>query len=100
MTKFFGTNVKMHQTAFESALYVDALAALPHDRALQLFVILPFTSLAAVIEPAHRAGIWVGAQNMHYADSGEYTGEIAAPMLRDLGVDLVLVSRRTAPCVR
>jgi triosephosphate isomerase len=81
----------MYQTARESIAYVDALAMLPHDPALQLFVILPFTSLGAVVERARAAGLWVGAQNMHWADEGEYTGEISAAMLRDSGVDLVLL---------
>lgn len=81
----------MHQTAGASAGYVEALAQLRCREDLQLFVILPFTSLDRVAAVAHRAGIWVGAQNMHWAESGEYTGEISAPMLRDLDVDLVLL---------
>jgi triosephosphate isomerase len=81
----------MHQTVRESVAYVDALAALRHRAELQLFVILPFTSLSAVVATAHRAGIWVGAQNMHWADAGEYTGEVSASMVRELGVDLVLL---------
>ena len=88
---YFGTNVKMHQTAAESIAYVAELAQLTHSDALQLFVILPFTSLAVITEPAHAAGIRVGAQNMHWADAGEYTGEISAAMLRDVGVDFVLL---------
>jgi triosephosphate isomerase len=88
---FFGTNVKMHQTVRDSIAFVEGLAALPLPRDLRRFVILPFTSLSAVVERAQRANIWVGAQNMHWAADGEYTGEISAAMLRDIGVDLVLL---------
>ncbi|HEU5433628.1 MAG TPA: triose-phosphate isomerase, partial [Thermomicrobiales bacterium] len=37
------------------------------------------------------SGIWIGAQNMHWAAAGAYTGEISAAMLQALGVDLVLL---------
>jgi triosephosphate isomerase len=90
-TTYFGTNVKMYQTARESIAFVEGIAALRTAADLQLFAILPFTSLSAVVDRAHAAGIWVGAQNLHWAGAGEFTGEISAPMLRDLGVDLVLI---------
>lgn len=90
----FGTNFKMHQTPAESARFYRQLAAGPPPPAeCQLFMIPPFTSLAAVTDLAKqdRAGIWIGAQNMHWAAEGAYTGEISAAMLRALGVDLVLL---------
>lgn len=88
---FFGSNVKMHQTVGESVAYVDALATFAAQSDLQLFLILPFTSLDAVIDRAHASGIWIGAQNMHWAPDGEFTGEISASMLRAMGVDVVLL---------
>ena len=48
----------------------------------------PFTAIEAV-KRASLGKFWVGAQNMHWEDSGAYTGEISAPMLRELGMDLV-----------
>jgi triosephosphate isomerase (TIM) len=42
----------------------------------------PFTALAAALEGA----VTVYAQNVHWADDGAFTGEISAPMLRELGV--------------
>jgi triosephosphate isomerase len=88
--RFFGTNVKMNQTAEETAHFVAGLACAAAG-SVQRFVIPPFTSLAGVVAAAHAAGIWIGAQNMHWAESGEYTGEISGRMLRALGVDLVLL---------
>jgi L-erythrulose 1-phosphate isomerase len=97
----FGTNFKMHQTAAESAAFFRDLAASPAagDDA-RLFVIPPFTSLAAVCELARADGgrFWVGAQNIHWAPEGAWTGEVSAGMLVALGVDLVLLGhaeRRT-----
>jgi triosephosphate isomerase len=80
----------MHQTAQETARFVADLSRAAGG-SVQRFVIPPFTSLAGVVETAHAAGIWIGAQNMHWAQSGQFTGEISGPMLRALGVDLVLV---------
>ncbi|MFM9106009.1 MAG: triose-phosphate isomerase family protein, partial [Chloroflexota bacterium] len=91
---YFGTNFKMHQTPAESAAFYDALAGdAPRESGVQLFMIPPATSLAAVgaAAAARPAGIWIGAQNMHWAAQGAYTGEISAPMLVSLGVDLVLL---------
>ena len=87
-----GTNWKMHKTLPEAIEYsrhlAELLAFLPGKEKVQLFVIPPFTTIDAVKK--HSQGrFWVGAQNMHWEEWGPYTGEISAPMLRDLGVDLV-----------
>ena len=80
----------MHQTAAETARFVASLGALDGG-SVQRFVIPPFTSLATAVAAAHASNIWLGAQNMHWADAGEFTGEISARMLTSLGVDLVLI---------
>jgi triosephosphate isomerase len=90
----FGTNFKMNQTPEESAAFYTQLAesvAIPPD--VRVFVIPPFTSLATVTALARedKSEIWIGAQNLHWAPDGAYTGEISAGMLLALGVDLVLI---------
>jgi triosephosphate isomerase len=90
----FGTNLKMNQTADESGrFYVELAGSIAPPPGVQLFVIPPFTSLPATIAQKQALGgaIWVGAQNMHWATDGAYTGEISAGMLTALGVDLVLL---------
>jgi triosephosphate isomerase len=90
----FGTNFKMNQTPQESGeFYVRLVAQVEPLPGVQLFIIPPFTSLPAVTTLAQRdeSGIWIGAQNLHWAAEGAYTGEISATMLRALGVDLVLL---------
>ncbi|MEO0564946.1 MAG: triose-phosphate isomerase [Chloroflexota bacterium] len=91
MTFYFGTNVKMHHTPTESKTFVTSLQqhACPSD--VQRFYIPPFTSLGGLADETHASDIWIGAQNMHQADAGEFTGEIAAPMLTALNVDMVLL---------
>ena len=87
-----GTNWKMNKRLAEAIEYsrrlAELLASLPGKEKVQLFVIPPFTAIDAVKK--HSQGrFWVGAQNMHWEEWGPYTGEISAPMLRDLGVHLV-----------
>jgi len=89
-----GTNWKMHKTLSEAAEYSQRLAALmgslPTNGRLQVFVIPPFTSIETV-KKFSMGRFLVGAQNVHWAEWGAFTGEISAPMLRELEVDLVLL---------
>jgi triosephosphate isomerase len=90
----FGTNFKMNQVPAESAAFLAELAlAAEIPPGVNLFVIPPFTSLAAVADVARDItdDIWIGAQNVHWAAEGAYTGEISIAMLRALDVDLVLL---------
>ena len=87
-----GTSWKMNKTVREAVEYARQLPQLLDGTValggIQLFVIPPFTAIEAV-KRASAGRFWVGAQNMHWEDSGAFTGEISAPMLRELGVDLV-----------
>lgn len=93
----FGTNFKMHQTPEETSRFLTDLA--PHlarvPEAVRLFVIPPFTSLSAAVVARESAEltprVWIGAQNVHWATEGAYTGEISVRMLTAVGADLVLL---------
>jgi triosephosphate isomerase len=85
-------NWKMHKTVAAATAFCDALLALPPDlRVADAVVCPPFTALAAVAHALRGSAIGVGAQTMHWADAGAYTGEIAAPMLVELGVRWVIL---------
>jgi triosephosphate isomerase len=87
-----GTNWKMNKTIRESLQYIhdilELMDRIPDAECVQLFVIPPHTAISPVKEAVGQR-LWVGAQNMHWAAEGAYTGEISAPMLKELGVDLV-----------
>ncbi len=57
----------------------------------QLVVIPPFTALRDVSQALHGSSIKIGAQNMHWEDHGAFTGEVAAPMLKDVGCTFVVI---------
>lgn len=89
---YFGSNFKMHKTQAEVKTFVQLLRQLCENQPeLQLFIIPPFTALGGLQDITRPDNLWIGAQNMHWASSGPYTGEVSAPMLRDLGVDLVML---------
>ena len=82
----------MHKTPAEAVLFVRELALIGPDLTYADGVICPaFVALAAVGEALRGSGIGLGAQTMHWADSGAYTGEISPPMLLACGVGWVIL---------
>ncbi len=95
---FFGTNLKMHQTPDQTRAYVRALReGVAPFADVTLWVIPPFTSLQAAAEEADPRW-WIGAQNIHPAEEGAYTGEVSAAMVKACGARFVMIGhaeRRT-----
>ncbi|MEP6565196.1 MAG: triose-phosphate isomerase [Mesorhizobium sp.] len=92
MTPYWvGTSWKMNKTLAEALQFAEALAAFVpgFDPAIQPFVIPPFTAVREVKTALANTRVKVGAQNMHWADAGAWTGEISPVMLRDCGLDLI-----------
>lgn len=69
--------------------FVTQLEDTPEDREIVLCV--PFTDLDVMSKSLHGSRVRLGAQNVHWEESGAYTGEIAAPMLMEIGVRFVVV---------
>jgi len=86
-----GTSWKMNKTLAEAIDFAGTLAGfIPgFDERIQPFVIPPFTAVREVKQALASTRIKVGAQNMHWADAGAWTGEISPVMLGDCGLDLV-----------
>ena len=86
-------NWKMNKTASETAEFCSSLKRRVDGLAgsVDISVFPPFTSLAAAVTGLADSEIAVGAQNVHWANEGPFTGEVAAPMLRELGVYAAIV---------
>ncbi len=85
-------NWKMNKTANEARALVEALKPLVADvNQAEIVVCPPFLSLSATIEAARGSNIKVGAQNIHWAESGAFTGEVSAAMLKEAGVEYVII---------
>jgi len=89
---FIAGNWKMYKTAAQAADFVRALkAALSDVRGVEAAVCPPFTALEAAARELAGTAIALGAQNMHWAEEGAFTGEIAPPMLREIGCRYVIL---------
>ena len=88
---WIGTSWKMNKTLAEARVFAEGLRAsdAARDARIQRFVIPPFTAVREVKAMLAGTSVKVGAQNMHWADDGAWTGEISPPMLVDCGLDLV-----------
>lgn len=88
---WIGTSWKMNKTLAEAQVFAEGLRAsdAARDARIQRFVIPPFTAVREVKAMLAGTSVKVGAQNMHWADDGAWTGEISPPMLVDCGLDLV-----------
>jgi L-erythrulose 1-phosphate isomerase len=87
--KWIGTSWKMNKTLAEARAFAGGLAAAAPDSRIQRFVIPPFTVLREVKSMLAGTDAKVGAQNMHWAEGGAWTGEISPVMLKDCGADMV-----------
>jgi triosephosphate isomerase len=85
-------NWKMHKTVAETVKFLDRFLPGAADLSeIDLVVCPPYTALAAAVERGGVSGLMIAAQNMHEERGGAFTGEVAAPMLLELGVRGVIV---------
>ena len=91
-------NWKMNKTPAEATALIEAIKPLVKDAACDVVVGVPFIDIPAALEATKGSNIGVAAQNCYWEKSGAFTGEIAADMLREIGVKYVILGhseRRT-----
>ena len=84
-------NWKMNNTAAQGVALVNELKPLVADAECDVVVCVPFTDIPAVAEALKGSNVALGAQNVHFAEKGAYTGEISAAMLKEYGVKYVII---------
>lgn len=84
-------NWKMNNTAAEGVKLVEAIKPLVKDAECDVVVCVPFTDIPAVAQALQGSNVHLGAQNVHFAEKGAYTGEISAAMLKEYGVEYVII---------
>lgn len=91
---YFGSNLKMYKNIQDTTEYLKALADYTKDLSreeIELFIIPSFTTLESATRCFDRQYIKLGAQNMCWEDEGQFTGEVSPLMLKELGLDLVMI---------
>jgi len=82
----------MHKNSEQTEdLLNDLIAKIPTDSETQIIVAPTFVNLASAVDHLEFINIDVAAQNMHQAESGAFTGEISADMLKSIGVNTVIL---------
>jgi triosephosphate isomerase len=85
-------NWKMNKTVGEAVELVRQLKnELSGVEGVEMVVAPPFTALDAVRKELARSSIHLAAQNVFWEEKGAFTGEVAPPMLREIGVEYVIV---------
>ena len=90
-TPIIAGNWKMNKTPAEATQLIQELKPLVKDAQSTVVVCVPALCVHAAKQAARGSKIKVGVQNMHWAASGAYTGELSADMCKACGVDYVIV---------
>ncbi len=89
--KIIAGNWKMNKNHNEAVELINTLKSGIDTDKSDVVVCVPFVDLMSVSEAIKGTNINLGAQNMHFEESGAYTGEIAPAMLKELGVKYVII---------
>ncbi len=88
---FMAGNWKMHKTNQDALAFAEEFKTLYQGTDVKTAILAPFTDLKTLVEAFAGTSIKVGAQNVHFENSGAFTGEISAAMLQEIGVDYCIV---------
>jgi triosephosphate isomerase len=89
--KIIAGNWKMNMTPDQARDLINTLKPTCDTGESDVVFCVPYVDIPVAADMLRGSNIAVGAQNVHYRDSGAYTGEISAPMLRELGVKYVII---------
>lgn len=84
-------NWKMNKTPQEAAELINELKPMVKEAVAQVVVCVPAVDIPAAVQAVRGSKIKVGAQNVHFKESGAYTGELSAEMLKACKVDYVII---------
>ena len=84
-------NWKMNKTPAEAKALVAELKPLVKEANATVVVCVPAVDIYAVKEEIKGSNIHLGAQNVHFKESGAYPGELSAAMLKEAGVEYVII---------
>ena len=83
----------MHKTQAEAQAFIQDFKPLIDEtpEAREVVLCVPYTDLSLMTKTLHGSRIQLGAQNVHWAETGAYTGEVSAEMLTEIGIQYVVI---------
>ncbi len=89
--KIIAGNWKMNMLPNEAIQFIEELAPLVKDTENEVILCVPYIDLFYALLTAQNTNIKIGAQNMHFAENGAYTGEVSGKMLKSINVEYVII---------
>ncbi len=89
--KVIAGNWKMNMLPGEAIEFINELIPLVKDTENEVILCVPYTDLFYALLTAQNTNIKIGAQNMHFEESGAYTGEVSGKMLKSINVEYVII---------
>ena len=84
-------NWKMNNTPAQTKELINEMKPLVAGASCEVVLCVPFVDIAAAVEAAKGSDIKIGAENIHWAESGAFTGEISGDMLKAAGAEYVII---------
>lgn len=85
-------NWKMNFTPAEATAFINEIKPMVAGKDnCDIIFCAPYVTIPAAMEAARGSNIKIGAENVHFAPKGAYTGEVSAEMLKAIGVDTVII---------
>ena len=84
-------NWKMNKTPAQAKELISQIAPLVKDAGCDVIACVPFVDLCTALEAAKGTNIKIGAENCHWAKTGAFTGEVSAEMLKEMGIEYVII---------
>ena len=89
--KVIAGNWKMNMLPDAAIRFIDEITPMVKDTKNEVVLCVPYTDLFYALLAAQNTNIKIGAQNMHWEESGAYTGEVSGKMLKAIGVEYVII---------
>ena len=89
--KVIAGNWKMNMLPGETINFIEQIAPMVKKSENEIILCVPFTDIFYAWHSLEGSNIKLGAQNMHWEESGAYTGEISGQMLKSVGVEYVII---------
>ena len=89
--KIIAGNWKMNMTPSEAVALCGTLKDLVKNDDVDVVYCVPAIDIIPVVEAVKGSNVHVGAENFYIEDKGAFTGEISAPMLKDAGVEFIII---------
>lgn len=89
--KVIAGNWKMNKNPEEAKKYLEEFAPLVKNSNAEVILCAPYLDLKCMVKHANGTNIKIGAQNMHWEETGAYTGEVSGSMLKSIGVEYVII---------